>query len=181
LNSWNPARRHPSRPNRPQPMRLPNRYPTQRPLLRCDSPPTVPSGGANAVNVVGRRANTREQTPLEVDRSPRRSCSLGAAAEIVPNCPLRLPSPKRTALTLLAARLIRPKNGFASGIGTGFVHGSIYPDGGPFLPTRAPAEACLEASRRTQASGDRVGPARRAASENRYVFGEMPAPRSRRK
>uniref|UniRef100_UPI003F653649 hypothetical protein n=1 Tax=Rhizobium lupini TaxID=136996 RepID=UPI003F653649 len=53
------------------------------------------------------------------DRTKRLAARVGAAAEIVPNCPLRLPSPKRTALTLLAARPIRPKNGFASGIGTG--------------------------------------------------------------
>ncbi|PSO21448.1 hypothetical protein [Bradyrhizobium sp. MOS003] len=45
-----------------------------------------------------------------------------------------------------------------------------------YLPTRAPAEACLEASRKTQASGDRVREARRAPSENRDASGEMPAP-----
>ncbi|EHR00312.1 hypothetical protein Bra471DRAFT_00882 [Bradyrhizobium sp. WSM471] len=73
LSSWKPARRHPSWPNRPQPMRLPNWYPRQRRFLRCGNLLTVPSGGVNAANVVVRRANARERTPLEVDRSQRRN------------------------------------------------------------------------------------------------------------
>ena len=71
----------PRRPNRPQPMRLPNWYPRQRRFLRCGNLPTVPSGGANAANGVVRRANARERTPLEVDRSQRRSRRVGAAVE----------------------------------------------------------------------------------------------------
>ena len=149
MNSWKPARRHPRRPNRPQPMRLPNWYPRQRRFLRCGNLPTVPSGGAHAANVVVRRANARERTPLEVDRSQRRSRRVGAALEIVPDWRLS-PNPKPTAVTLFGARLVRPKNGIASGIGTATCARVL-------LPSRQARMARTEA--KTRAVSDRpTGP-----------------------
>jgi hypothetical protein len=104
----------------------------------------VPSGGANAANGVVRRANARERTSLEVDRSQRRSLRLGAA-----DCRLP-PSPKRTAVTLFAARPVRPKNRIASGIGTATCARVLLPE---------PAGANGEDGNQTCAVSDRpAGP-----------------------
>jgi hypothetical protein len=109
----------------PHPMRLPNWYPRQRRFLRCGNPPTVPSGGANAANVVVRRANAREPTPLEMDRRQRRSRSLGAAAEIVPNRRY-LPSPSVPPLRRLRPGWSDLRTILLRFSGWRLVHGSFY-------------------------------------------------------